>query len=35
VYYHKGVPDDETERGENGFGSSGLRNGKHVMEEGR
>jgi len=35
VYYHKGVPDDETERGENGFGSSGLRNGKYVMEEGR
>lgn len=35
VYYHKGEPDDETARGENGFGSSGLRNGKHVMEEGR
>ena len=35
VYYDKGVPDDETERGENGFGSSGLRNGKYVMEEGR
>jgi len=34
VYYHKGVPDDETDRGENGFGSSGLRNGKYVMEEG-
>ena len=35
VYYHKGEPDDETDRGENGFGSSGLRNGKYVMEEER
>lgn len=35
VYYHKGEPNDETDRGENGFGSSGLRNGKYVMEEGR
>ncbi len=35
INYCKGEPDDETDRGENGFGSSGLRNGKYVMEEER
>ena len=33
--YHKGEPGDETDRGENGFGSSGLRNGKYELERRR
>lgn len=31
INYCKGEPPDDTERGENGFGSSGLNNGKYVL----
>jgi dUTP pyrophosphatase len=31
----QGIPNTDTTRGENGFGSSGLRNGKYSLEEGR
>lgn len=31
INYCKGEPPDDTGRGENGFGSSGLNNGKYVL----
>lgn len=32
IDFNLGIPDIDTERGEKGFGSSGLRNGKYVLE---